>query len=138
MFIQPCFIRKNTSELRKRLIQIGRKLNHGKAWGKNLVCFRSEDTNEDLFVASPDFDLKNAPEFKKMIDCGTNEELFLALAALRDDTDVNQWFTNGNTWKNCMLHKADLDSWNRNFGFGTTFVHKATAKELVEHFKDVK
>lgn len=26
------------------------------------------------------------------IDCGTNEELFLALAALRDDTNMFQWF----------------------------------------------
>ena len=26
------------------------------------------------------------------IDCGTNEELFLALAALRDDTNKFQWF----------------------------------------------
>lgn len=26
------------------------------------------------------------------IDCGTNENLFLALAALQDDTDNEQWF----------------------------------------------
>ena len=62
------------------------------------------------------------------IYCGTNEELFLAIAALRDDADKNQWFTDGNEyWQQCIggfkfpsLAKEKL--------------HKATVQELIEHF----
>ena len=134
MYTQKCFIRKNTPELREKLKEItGTKrwlFSLRKGYGDVTVHAKTHDCCEEGkadFTDNPDY-----------IDCGMNEDLFLALAALRDDTDVNQWFTNGNTWKNCMFHKADLDSWNRNFGFGTTFVHKATAKELVEHFKNIK
>ena len=143
MFIQPCFIRKNTPELREKLRKIGyRSMNRSDKEDEGeclLVCEGDEDLIDSYpFYAPRDNKCCNYYDQSQVIDCGTNEELFLALASLRDDTDVNQWFTNGNTWKNCMLHKADLDSWNREFGFGTTVVHKATVKELVEHFKDVK
>ena len=129
MYIQPCFIRKNTPELREKLKGItgtNRWLfSIRKGYGNVIVHAKTHDSTEGGKIDFTD----------DYIDCGTNEDLFLALAALRDDTDVNQWFTNGNTWKNCMLHKADLDSWNREFGFGTTFVHKATTQELINHFK---
>ena len=151
MFTQSCFIRKNTPELRKKLIQIGRKLNHGKVWGKNLICFRSKDTNEDLFVASPDADLHNAPEFKNMIDCETNENLFLALAALRDDTDINQWFICQNDYREWdewdAIGKFDVDRKKGEIAFNDTYENvqredyfgknwrKMTPKELIKHFK---
>lgn len=68
------------------------------------------------------------------IDCGTNEELFLALAALRDDIDKNQWFTDGDLWFKCGDEMCDetieyyLNEYDREF-------HKATVDELIEHFK---
>ena len=34
--------------------------------------------------------IKDAIKKRGFIDCGTNEELFIALASLRDDTDINQ------------------------------------------------
>lgn len=73
-------------------------------------------------------------------DCGTNEDLFLALAALRDDTDNNQWFTNGKDWAlyrdgssggipgfDFFNFPADMDIYN---------LHKASVNEIVEHFKE--
>lgn len=135
MFTQSCYIKKNTKELREKLKSLGYKLNHGKTWGEYLVCFKTEDTSECKFVASPDYDLKNMPNFTNVIDCGENEDLFLAIAKLQDDTDINQWFTDGRTWKNCMLDKCDIDSWYRHFGYGTTMLHKATIQELIQHFK---
>lgn len=77
---QSCFIRKNTKELRNKLKKLGYKLNHGKAWGRYLACFKTKDTNEYMFVASPDWDLVNMPNFETAINCDTNEELFLAAA----------------------------------------------------------
>ena len=34
----------------------------------------------------------NQEENSKIIDCGTNEELFIAIAALRDNSDKYQYF----------------------------------------------
>lgn len=65
---------------------------------------------------------------KGRIDCGTNEELFLAIAALRDNTDKFQWFISP---EGIWVYNKDNDSilevslkWR-----------KATVDELIEHFK---
>ena len=54
MFTQNCYIKKNTKYLRDRLSSFGYKLNHGKAWGKYLACFKIKDTEECRFVATPE------------------------------------------------------------------------------------
>lgn len=95
-------------------------------------------------------------EIDGAIDCGTNEDLFLAIAALRDDTDRNQWFVldthlSFNPNANCIEYskgnfiKCERDKWNVNFNedgtpceFSSRNIpaHKATVEELIEHFKD--
>jgi hypothetical protein len=151
MFIQSCFVRKNTKELREKIKNLGYKLNHGKAWGKYLACFRTPDTNEDVFVASPNWDLENMPNFKNAIDCGTNEELFLAIAALCDDSDYMQWFVTDaeQVWVNqeiyakkgnfflCLVKSRYPECWKGYEEFCSFIVpaHKATVRELIEHFK---
>lgn len=87
-FTQPCFIRKNTSELRKKLEELGYKdsvFDDLKSGG--IITFSSR--SEYSVLANYHFNRVHA--LKSHIDCGTNEELFLALAALRNDTDKNQW-----------------------------------------------
>lgn len=61
------------------------------------------------------------------IDCGTNEELFLALAALRDDTDKFQWF----------ISPEGIWAYNKNNDSISVSPkwRKATVYELIEHFK---
>ena len=130
MFTQNCYIKKNTKELRDKLKALGYKLNHGKTWGKYLVCFKINGTEECRFVATPEYDLKNMPDFKNAIDCGTNEELFLAIAALRDDSDNLQWFTDGNGYWQLCIGKFRYPN------IAYEKVHKATVEELIEHFKD--
>ena len=79
-------------------------------------------------------DIENHPYY---IDCGTNEELFLALAALRDDTDKNQWvideanecFGWEDSWMIC-----DKDDMNERVVY--THYRKATVEEIIEHLKD--
>ena len=135
-FIQPCFIRKNTTELRKKLEELGYKYSTvGGIKSNNIVV--SLGCIFDIYPVST---IKCG--FNNCIDCGTNEELFIALAALRDDTDVNQWFImdvevytdiNQNDW---------FLSTDRNKGkhIGTQidpmYCHKATVKEIIEHFKN--
>lgn len=78
-FTTPCFIRKSTYKLRKKLDELGYRL-----FGAEL--------NEDLCIfTSPECGLYNIEFFNNIphpdetdsVDCGTNEELFLAIAALR-------------------------------------------------------
>lgn len=75
------------------------------------------------------------------INCETNEELFLGIAALRDDTDKNQWFVldHDNIWEavGCYQYKGDFILCNHDRWYCGTDVaqaHKATVKELQELF----
>lgn len=67
------------------------------------------------------------------IDCEENEQLFLALAALRDDSDYMQWFTNGEKW--IQNKQNDIEIIRYGTGNPINF-HKATVEEIIEHFKD--
>lgn len=80
-------------------------------------------------------------EFSRSIDCGTNEELFLAIAALRDDTNYMQWFVctsdykefDGKEWK---VGDFDLNTCPDDFDNILPHWRKATVNELIEHFKE--
>ena len=75
------------------------------------------------------------PDETDSVDCGTNEELFLAIAALRDDTDKNQWFTDGDLWFKCGdgVCNETIEYYFNKYG---RKIHKATVEELIEHFKE--
>lgn len=66
------------------------------------------------------------------INCDDNVNMFLAIAALRDDTDINQWFVDDNIgiWE---CSENELSS-----RYMQMEGHKATVKEIIEHFKDIK
>ena len=134
MFTQPCFIKKNTPELRNKLEELGYKpsypiFQYPEAFKHIAACnfFGSKYygvSDDELSCHGEIIDvIKNGG----MIDCGTNEELFLELAALRDDTNKNQWFTDGKLWEksnnDLPSHYMQLEG------------HKATIEEIVEHFK---
>lgn len=156
MFIQPCFIKKNTPELRKKVEELG--YTNG-AWESPhfeypyLSCFPNQKfglfKGKGFYITEDDYKCDgktwtyNSPE--EYIDCGTNEELFLALAALQDDTNENQWFI------------AQRTMWDENYNGEITVYYeegewllwdyysfmedmpsdfrKATVNEIIEHFK---
>jgi hypothetical protein len=64
MFTTPCFIRRNTPELRWYLEGLGYKLNNGKVFGRYLVCFKTKDIGDYCFVGCPLWDLPNMTEYK--------------------------------------------------------------------------
>ena len=139
-FTTPCFIRKNTPELRKKLEELGYKLNNGKWMGKYLAAFQIKETKEWRYVASPEWDLLNNPDIDASIDCGTNVELFLAIASLRDDTNNNQLFTNDKGDWGIYRDGSDgglsgMDFYGMPNDFEIDNYHKATVNELIEHFK---
>lgn len=143
-FTTSCFIRKNTPELRNRLKKLGirpflcdEELN---AIGANIKVHNGMVA---AFTCSDS--LNNCDD---LIDCGTNEDLFLALAALRDDTDKEQFFVTevrlgSINYPDTIIEKGALlkccmDKWkipkNKFDSMGIPS-HKATVEELIEHFK---
>lgn len=122
-FTTPCFIRKSTYKLMYRLNELGYRL---------FGC----ELNEDLCIfTEPEYRLYSVeffsyiphPDETDSIDCGTNEDLFLALAALRDDTDKFQWF----------ISPEGIWAYNKNNDSISVSPkwRKATVYELIEHFK---
>lgn len=149
VFIQPCFIRKNTPELRKKLEELG--VNYDGFYGIENECivngygpynntYHTLNLNHLPISISYHTRKYGYMEFK-YIDCGTNEELFLALATLRDGTDVNQWFVM-DVEEYMDINQGDwFLATDRNKGkhIGTQidpmYCHKATVEEIIEHFK---
>lgn len=135
-FTTPCFIRKNTEALRKKLEEVGYKMLFPIEYD-NLEC-------SDNWVN----DIKSLNDCNG-IDCGTNEELFLALAALRDDTDKFQWFIAESSLSVSFDDAIGNDHYfiepkGRFFFWGIEYQNatiisgnfrKATVDELIEYFK---
>lgn len=129
-FIQPCFIRKNTPELRKKLEELG--YNRHPSYGDNEYLYLNRGFYHTNVVGYSE-------EIERMVDCGNNEELFLAIAALRDDTDYMQWFVSQSekdspkvfiksTTHSCTQSLAYIHRWDWRCS-------KATVEEIMEHFK---
>lgn len=135
-FTTSCFIRKNTPELRNRLKKLGIR---------PFLC------NEELNAIGANIKVRNGMvaaftcsdslnNCDDLIDCGTNEDLFLALAALRDDTDDSQWFVYPpeNIWFICDDDDINYARENIRESVQAAWFHcshKATVEELIEHFK---
>lgn len=144
-FTTPCFIRKNTQELRRGLEELGYEILNsgnttldahnydGNGSHKSIEEGRAIITSYgNLYGVIYDIDTVTK---KGRIDCGTNEELFLAIAALRDDTDKNQWFTDGDKWILCPEIKFSTYWVYNDVDVNLDVIHKATVNELIEHFK---
>lgn len=139
MFTTPCFIRKNTPELRKKLEELGYLLPSKVWYDENFaICAFWRDNNGEYLIYEIDDDFEHiiAPNYP-FIDCGENEDLFLALAALRDDSNINQYFicdkvsfTLGKTY-----YPDDYLYYQYDEFFDKQNWHKATVEELIEHFK---
>lgn len=134
MFTQGVLLRKNTIKIKDALKKIGYKYSGKESDNKNLqylYCFNGN------YV-----ECKNKPSrYNNIIDCETNDDLFLALAALRDDTDVGQWFVI-DTEAYTDINKGDWfksTDVNGKYHVGTKidplYCHKATVSEIIEHFK---
>lgn len=134
---EKCIIRINTPDLWKKLDSMGyiwwncydsdlvlitTSLNF-----KYLISYSMPDELTPVYLSIPEEDLEEYRE-NGYIDCGTNEKLFLALSALREDSDRYQWFVNMETghWIYCTQ-----DKWQ-----GPEDYHKATVGDLIAYFYD--
>ena len=137
-FKQPCFIRKNTPYLRRKLEELGYKPFGSVKYEWDTGWGLSTDNRLGEFESFDDDGLENIikcgpPDYEDSIDCGKNEELFLALAALRDDTDEKQWFIMEYGFQKTWVF-SETKQFDTNQPF-TIKVCKATVEEIIEHFK---
>jgi hypothetical protein len=140
MFTQPCFIRKNTPELRKKLEELGYiPLTMNLLLEKTPTLVAMEFPRGNPIFNAVIYIHEYVKMFQneiKFIDCGTNENLFLAIASLRDDTDYGQWFI-FDAESFLTLKRGD---WMKFIGYDECVInspmwsHKATVQELIEHF----
>jgi len=136
MFTTPCFLRKNTKEIANTIALIGYDLlfSARNNYGEYLVC------NGNSCQGQNDTTLKESTI--DFIDCGENEEMFFAIAALQDNIDINQLF------------KMDIEALYTDFPKGSVFkatklgdgrhvgtninpfyCHKLSVEEIIEYFK---
>lgn len=127
-FITKCFIRKNTPELQEKLKEMGYDICpcanfKTSAWLDNCI-----ETNSIHGV--PEHSIGILLHDTDAIDCGENEELFLALAAMRDDTSYGQYW----------VFDVDFEKWEEgDFVLGeftrcSCYCHVATVEEIIKHF----
>ena len=132
-FIQPCFIRKNTPELRRKLESLGYKKG-----AYPLPVGREDVYDRDIHLYENSYHFRDSTLYgiTNNIDCGTNEDLFIALASMTDDeyglcdyyiviTDCNPRYAKGSIHRALPLSSVMHPSCYR----------KATVEELIEHFK---
>lgn len=143
MFTKPCFIRKNTSELQSKLEYLGYKSCADTNDKCNAICTFTRDNKPEYmtFEVDDDFEINIKNDYP-FIDCGENDELFLAIAALRDDTDKNQWFVYDNSgWTEepeikYFVCKEDNIKDEMCIDLMHNDCHKCTVEELIEYFKN--
>lgn len=135
-FITKCFIRKNTPELQKKLEDMGYEICpcanfETSAWLDNNI-----ETNSIHGV--PAHAIGIMLHEADAIDCGENDKLFLALAAMRDDTQYMQWFICTNSYKDPYNEwkVGDMDVYNCECQFQEPLHNwrRATAEEIVKHY----
>ncbi|MCS3176930.1 hypothetical protein NXU87_12555 [Candidatus Bacteroides intestinigallinarum] len=127
-FTTAAFIRKNTPELRKKLEELGYK--DASTVQDNYTAIYTDEEEGEFFTQY----LSNITDDEIAVDCGTNEELFISIAALRDDIDIHQWFTDGKEWFQCRFFKVGMHYSDKPEILFERW-HKATVEELIEHFR---
>ena len=131
-FIQPCFIKKNTAELRRKLESLGYRKG-----GYPLPVGREDVYDRDIHLYENSYHFRDSTLYgiTNNIDCGTNEDLFIALASMTDDeyglcdyyiviTDCNPRYAKGSIHRALPLSSVIHPNCYR----------KATVEELIEHF----
>ena len=130
-FTTPCFVRVDNAEERQELLKWAIEIGYHHIWepgehryGSFVIC--DEDCVGKAILPEDFADCD-------FVDCGTNVELFKALAAMNDENTSEQWLVNDlGIWIKCA---ADLFGYTKG-EYNVTHLRKATSEEIVEHFKN--
>ena len=133
-FIQECFVRNPENKFRL-IVELERL-----GYRSMYMLWRNNIEGANLVCEGQTWHCTDSDNKPWCIDCGTSEEMFLALAALRDDTDYMQWFICGDNESMFKVDKPDMsvEKYIHEYmdGWDTEGYRKANAEEIVEHFKD--
>lgn len=141
MFKQSCFIRKNNFQLRLALHNLGYENARNDTVGN---CIATTTTTQHYNTISQYYVDSNDPRItwkENRVDCGTNEELFIAIASLRNDSDKNQWFICQEEYISThTMELVKVGTWQMNTQYDKLTYRlkhlwrKASVQELIEHF----
>ena len=144
MFKYSVYINKNTPELRSALVEMGYKdfmANASVYRRSGLVCNKKAIAGipYDSYEFSIDEYLSKN---RHIIDSEGDEPVFLAIAAINDRNDYMQWFIcdDGNSMFRVDKPGMTMDESVHNYMdcWDTTGARKATAEEIITHFKNKK
>jgi len=137
-FLGKCAIHKSNPRIWRRLMNFGL---HPNPCSPTMIA-RNKGNQVCMVVDGGTFYNTTEDNIDEQIyDCKDNEGLFFALAALRDDSDLHQWFVYDNrTWNDekptrfwfiCKQDKVEDDMCHDQM---FTDCEKATKEELIAHF----
>ena len=155
MYTQQAFVKIKGSEypdVLKALLDLDYHVTHSTDWEFKKDCyvstslFRSIDMEYPSFCnfscTEPVWHMRNRD---KCFDCGNNLKAFLKIIAMRDDTDMNQYFVNedGAQWVNLgmRIEPGSLEKCltEKNIVcFNTPKHHRASAQEIFNFFEKYK
>jgi hypothetical protein len=122
MFVKECFLRNVGEAKMSVMLELTKR-----GYSPMYMKFENNVGGNNLVCEGQTWHCTDSDNKPYCIDCGENIDLFLAIAALRDDTDRCQWFTDGKLWE---MVDSDLPS-----HYMQLEGHKATPEEIVNHFK---
>jgi len=131
-FIHNCYIHKHTPELIEKLKQLGYKYEWQGAGEYDCLHARTgylygQKLNDPHVVDETYSEMAKDSDFDG-IDCGDNEDLFLAIAAIRDNMYDYQWFVFADgEFRQATPDVNVNDWWHLEY-------HKATPQELFDYF----
>ena len=130
MFTTPCFIKRISSELKERLKELGyRDVGKARYYGESQYIY----CEHGIFYEST---CKIKARYNTFIDCGYNEELFIAIASMTDNehelcdyyivtSDCNPRYAKGSIHRALPISSVIHPSCYR----------KATVDEILKFFK---
>lgn len=159
-FLTPAFVRVNNPEKRKEVTEWLQGIGYYvcpcclfDGWN-TLHCNRIERLKTSCEVHGiPDYDkgtgynigwfkADNADKDNPSYDCGTNIELFRALAAMNNENDQEQWYSYTEYPTNESKNGVRRLIFNEHTRFDSFvdvpsgYYRKATVEEIVEYFKN--
>lgn len=140
-FLYSCIIRKNTEELRNKLLEMGCR--YGGFDGSSrpyLYCHRG------VFYETS---ARRPSRHERIVECEENEELFLAVAGMRDDRERWQYFVDEEGWHIATfgmycpkgsLTMSHVDNFTvlNSISACPRKYHRATLEEIKEFFTDAE
>ena len=145
MFTHECFIRRTDEEIIKRLEDIGHYWfstpydRYDAIAVIDVFYNKGERAKLDKPYLQLRLDVTETYLKGRAIDCGDDIDLFIAVASLRGDSDINQLITDGVKWVKSEVHDIkEIKGYFLAMGFDWNETHKASVGELIDYFKNKK